>query len=57
MNRKQFVQFTGVGAAVVATGGMTGFANKPLATSVVNNGARADKAPAPQYHRSYHTLQ
>jgi len=44
MNRKQFVQFTGVGAAVVATGGMTGCANNTPATSVVNNGARADKA-------------
>jgi mannose-6-phosphate isomerase-like protein (cupin superfamily) len=44
MNRKQFVQFAGVGAAVVATGGMTGCANNTPATSVVNNGARADKA-------------
>ncbi len=34
MNRKHFVQLAGFGAAVVATGGIAGCANKAIANSV-----------------------
>lgn len=49
MNRKQFVQLASFGAAVAATGGITGCANKALTSSApslpaTGNGERAEKA-------------
>ena len=46
MNRKQFVQLAGVGAAIAAYGGMAGCANRTLTNSAPAKakGTRADKA-------------
>ena len=46
MNRKQFVKLAGLSAAVAATGGMAGCANRTLANAAPTTakGARAEKA-------------
>ncbi len=46
MNRKQFVQFTGISAAIAVTGGISGCGNRKIGntTPAMAKDARADKA-------------
>lgn len=44
MNRKQFVKLAGLGTAVAATGGMTGYPNRTFANPLTAKVSRAEKA-------------